>query len=409
MARPPRPRPGEAARASPRWRRSCGTRGKWGAGVIAPPRGAATWPQGGVLAPLPRPAQAPHSGPAAPVRRPEPLRSAPDAHRLWFVRMPRPPEAGAIKVVEQEVDTYRTQLSLITEALNVKKVRRWRRRARAGRSRGAWWAAAALGAALLGTLSPRDGAPPTPTPQVERDSAREATRAAREAFNLCRAAYDERAAPVKELQQERRAAADSSNKLKESFRCARGAGPCHAAACIDCSWCVGPAGAWWVLAGSPRRAGAVWVLPHTLLAGPVPPAPPPTTLRSHPRPRAQRPAGAQRGRAGGAAAGAGLPHLPRVHHPERGEEGAGHHQEAGAAARAGARRARLRPGRAVAGGAPSGAAERQDVPPRTCCAAPEPTPTPQPPTRPLPRSRSTRPAPPSLPTPRPSAASCRRR
>lgn len=37
--------------------------------------------------------------------------------------MPKPPEAGAIKVLEQEVDTYRTQLSLITEALNVKKVR----------------------------------------------------------------------------------------------------------------------------------------------------------------------------------------------------------------------------------------------------------------------------------------------
>lgn len=37
--------------------------------------------------------------------------------------MPRPPEAPAIKVLEQEVDTYRTQMSLITEALNVKKVR----------------------------------------------------------------------------------------------------------------------------------------------------------------------------------------------------------------------------------------------------------------------------------------------
>ena len=34
-----------------------------------------------------------------------------------------PPEAGAFKGLEQEVDTYRTQFNLITEALNVKKVR----------------------------------------------------------------------------------------------------------------------------------------------------------------------------------------------------------------------------------------------------------------------------------------------
>lgn len=47
----------------------------------------------------------------------------PCRRRLWIVRMPRPPEAPAIKVLEQEVDTYRTQMSLITEALNVKKVR----------------------------------------------------------------------------------------------------------------------------------------------------------------------------------------------------------------------------------------------------------------------------------------------
>lgn len=45
--------------------------------------------------------------------------------RLWFVRMPRPPEAGALKGLEQEVDTYRTQFNLITEALNVKKVGAW--------------------------------------------------------------------------------------------------------------------------------------------------------------------------------------------------------------------------------------------------------------------------------------------
>lgn len=37
--------------------------------------------------------------------------------------MPRPPEAGALKGLEQEVELHRTQFNLITEALNVKKVR----------------------------------------------------------------------------------------------------------------------------------------------------------------------------------------------------------------------------------------------------------------------------------------------
>jgi hypothetical protein len=36
--------------------------------------------------------------------------------------MPRPPEAGGLKGLEQEVESYRTQFNLITEALNVKKV-----------------------------------------------------------------------------------------------------------------------------------------------------------------------------------------------------------------------------------------------------------------------------------------------
>lgn len=42
--------------------------------------------------------------------------------RLWFVRQPRPPEAGAMKGMEQELETLRAQHNLITEALNVKKV-----------------------------------------------------------------------------------------------------------------------------------------------------------------------------------------------------------------------------------------------------------------------------------------------
>lgn len=61
---------------------------------------------------------------------------------------------------------------------------------------------------------------------MERDSAREATRAARDAFNQTRAAYDERAAPVKELQAQRQEAATSANKLKESFRLVKSKGAC---------------------------------------------------------------------------------------------------------------------------------------------------------------------------------------
>ena len=52
---------------------------------------------------------------------------------------------------------------------------------------------------------------------MKRNSAREANRAARDAFNQSRAAYDERAAPAKELQQQRLDATSSANKLKDSF------------------------------------------------------------------------------------------------------------------------------------------------------------------------------------------------
>lgn len=65
--------------------------------------------------------------------------------------------------------------------------------------------------------------------QVERDSAREATRTAREAFSQSRAAYNERAAPVRELQQQRQDAAASANKLKDSFRWVHGGRCCLAA------------------------------------------------------------------------------------------------------------------------------------------------------------------------------------
>lgn len=54
--------------------------------------------------------------------------------------------------------------------------------------------------------------------QMERDSAREATRAARDAFTQCRAAYDERAAPLKKLREQGQDAAANANKLKASFR-----------------------------------------------------------------------------------------------------------------------------------------------------------------------------------------------
>ena len=59
---------------------------------------------------------------------------------------------------------------------------------------------------------------PLADPQVERDGAREASRSAREAYNQCRAAFDERFAPVKELQAQKQEIATSANKLKDSFR-----------------------------------------------------------------------------------------------------------------------------------------------------------------------------------------------
>ncbi len=43
--------------------------------------------------------------------------------RLWFVRVPRPPEVVAAKALEQELETYRAQYKLLSESFTVKKVR----------------------------------------------------------------------------------------------------------------------------------------------------------------------------------------------------------------------------------------------------------------------------------------------
>lgn len=48
------------------------------------------------------------------------------ARRLWFVRIPRPPEVGAVKPLDQELETYKIKYKLLSEAFNVKKVRSWR-------------------------------------------------------------------------------------------------------------------------------------------------------------------------------------------------------------------------------------------------------------------------------------------
>ena len=231
----------------------------------------------------------------------------PCRRRLWIVRMPRPPEAPAIKVLEQEVDTYRTQMSLITEALNVKKVRaaggaggwgsdRWVLLGGAATAgcccRGPQLPCTACCDAVIAGQSPHaaNHQPPAacllvpsthrccclppplayPCEQVERDSAREATRAARDAFmqvsrpnrgpavlqtaaqcrlrldcnapacclpvqlpacgcdaspalpaacsSQSREAFEERNKPMRELAQQRQDAAAVANKLKESFR-----------------------------------------------------------------------------------------------------------------------------------------------------------------------------------------------
>ena len=66
--------------------------------------------------------------------------------RLWFVRMPRPPEIPAIKALEMEVETYQAQARLLSESLNVQK--------------------------------------------MDRDAIREQVRTAREAMKRCREAFD---------------------------------------------------------------------------------------------------------------------------------------------------------------------------------------------------------------------------
>ena len=40
------------------------------------------------------------------------------------MRIPKPPELGAVKALEQELETYRAQYKLLTESFTVKKVRR---------------------------------------------------------------------------------------------------------------------------------------------------------------------------------------------------------------------------------------------------------------------------------------------
>ncbi|GAB4819972.1 hypothetical protein N2152v2_007018 [Parachlorella kessleri] len=93
--------------------------------------------------------------------------------RLWFVRIPRPPELVAVKALEQEQETYRAQYKLLTESFNVKK--------------------------------------------VERDAARENTRAAREAFKASKEAFERKRAIVQPFREAEKSTSGDAKKLRESF------------------------------------------------------------------------------------------------------------------------------------------------------------------------------------------------
>lgn len=44
-------------------------------------------------------------------------------YRLWFVRMPKPLEESGSTASEHEMESYRTQVAILNESLNVKRVR----------------------------------------------------------------------------------------------------------------------------------------------------------------------------------------------------------------------------------------------------------------------------------------------
>lgn len=94
-------------------------------------------------------------------------------YRLWFVRTPKPPPIPAIRGLELEVETYRAQSKLINETLTVKK--------------------------------------------IERDSAREATRAARDAFKRCKAAFEAKMTEMEPLKEAARSGGATARKIKDEL------------------------------------------------------------------------------------------------------------------------------------------------------------------------------------------------
>lgn len=55
--------------------------------------------------------------------------STPHTHRLWLVRVPKPPEVTALAALEQELAAYTQQVKLLNESASVKKVGAERRSA----------------------------------------------------------------------------------------------------------------------------------------------------------------------------------------------------------------------------------------------------------------------------------------
>ena len=89
------------------------------------------------------------------------------------MRIPRPAETASASE-DPELETYKAQVKLLNESMNVKR--------------------------------------------LERDAAREHTRAARDGLRLCREAYDAKLALVAPLRDAAKQGGDAARKLRESFR-----------------------------------------------------------------------------------------------------------------------------------------------------------------------------------------------
>ena len=97
--------------------------------------------------------------------------TSPSLCRMWFVRMPKPPELPSIKAFEVECDAYQTQLRIFNESINALK--------------------------------------------LERDTIREHAYTARDALKRCREVFDAKKNQVKPLRDALNSGGQTSRKLRE--------------------------------------------------------------------------------------------------------------------------------------------------------------------------------------------------